>query len=43
MLLPKGHYIRNVTSFIGDSNIALAIGSVAAIMTLGGRWGKKRS
>lgn len=42
MLLPKGHYIRNVTSFIGDSNIALAIGSVAAIMTLGGRLGKEK-
>ena len=41
MLLPKGHYIRNVTSFIGDSNIALAIGSVAAIMTLR-RLGKEK-
>jgi GntP family gluconate:H+ symporter len=42
MLLPKGHYLLNITSFIGDSNIALAIGTVVAIMTLGNRLGKEQ-
>lgn len=41
MVLPEGSPILNVTSFIGDSNIALAIGAVLAIITLGKRLGGK--
>jgi GntP family gluconate:H+ symporter len=42
MLLPKGHYILHITNFIGDSNIALAIGTVVSILTLGNRLGQKQ-
>lgn len=41
MLLPEGSPILTVTSFIGDSNIALALGAVLAIITLGKRMGGK--
>ncbi len=41
MLLPAGSPILTVTSFIGDSNIALALGAVLAIITLGKRMGGK--
>ena len=41
MLFPKGSPILSVTSFIGDSNIALAIGALLAIALLGKRLGKK--
>jgi len=39
MLLPKEHIMVRVFSFIGDSNIALAIGTVLAIIFLGKRLG----
>lgn len=42
MLLPKGHYLLKITSFVGDSNIALAIGTVLAIITLGKRLGGEK-
>ena len=41
MLLPKGSTILAITSFIGDSNVALAIGALLAICTLGKRLGGK--
>lgn len=42
MLLPEDSPVLKVTSFIGDSNIALAIGAVLAIATLGKRLGGKK-
>lgn len=39
MLCPEGSLLLTVTSFIGDSNIALAIGAVLAMATLGKRLG----
>lgn len=42
MILPEGSSILAVTSFIGDSNVALAIGAVLAIITLGKRLGNKK-
>lgn len=42
MLLPKGSAVLNITSFIGDANVALAIGAVLAIITLGKRLGSKK-
>ncbi len=42
MLCPEGSLLLTVTSFIGDSNIALAIGAVLAIATLGKRLGGKK-
>ncbi len=42
MLLPEGSPLLAVTSFIGDSNVALAIGAVLAIVTLGKRLGGKK-
>lgn len=42
MLLPEGSPVRAITSFIGDSNIALAIGAILAIITLGKRLGGKK-
>lgn len=39
MLLPEDSAVMNIISFIGDSNIALAIGAVLAIITLGKRLG----
>lgn len=42
MVLPEGSAILKVTSFVGDSNIALAIGAVLAIITLGKRLGGKK-
>lgn len=39
MLLPEESPILTVTSFIGDANVALAIGAVLAIITLGKRLG----
>ncbi|MGF6907067.1 GntP family permease [Fusobacterium sp. PH5-44] len=41
MIFPKESPILNVTNFIGDSNIALAIGALLAIVTLGNRIGKQ--
>lgn len=41
MLLPKNSSVLMVTSFIGDPNIALAIGALLAIATLGKRLGRK--
>jgi GntP family gluconate:H+ symporter len=41
MMLPKGSTLVKVTSFVGDSNIALAIGAIIAIITLGKRLGSK--
>lgn len=42
MLCPEGSLLLTVTSFIGDSNIALAIGAVLAMATLGKRLGGKK-
>lgn len=42
MVCAKGSPILTITSFIGDSNIALAIGAVLAIITLGKRLGGKK-
>ncbi len=42
MLLPAESPVLKVTSFIGDSNIALAIGAVLAILMLGKRLGGKK-
>jgi len=42
MVCPEGSPILTVTSFIGDSNIALAIGAVLAIAMLGKRLGGKK-
>ena len=42
MLLPEGSPVLLVTSFIGDSNIAMAIGAVMAIILLGKRMGGKK-
>lgn len=42
MMLPKKHPILAVTSFIGDANVALAIGSLLAIVTLGKRMGGEK-
>ena len=42
MLLPKKHPLLAVTSFIGDANIALAIGALLAILTLGKRMGGEK-
>ena len=42
MLLPEGSPVLLVTSFIGDSNIAMAIGAVMAIILLGKRRGGKK-
>lgn len=41
MMLPKDSGIISVTSFIGNANIALAIGTVLAVIILGKRIGKK--
>ena len=41
MLLPEDSPVMTVISFVGDSNIALAIGAVLAIITLGKRLGGK--
>lgn len=41
MVLPEGAPVLSVVSFIGDSNIALAIGAMLAIVTLGKRLGGK--
>lgn len=41
MVLPEGSPVLSVVSFIGDSNIALAIGAMLAIVTLGKRLGGK--
>lgn len=42
MVCAEGSPILTITSFIGDSNIALAIGAVLAIITLGKRLGGKK-
>lgn len=42
MVCPEGAMLLTVFSFIGDSNIALAIGAVLAIATLGRRMGGKK-
>ena len=42
MLCPEGSLLLTVTSFIGDSNIALAIGAVLAMATLGKGLGSKK-
>ena len=41
MVLPEGSPVLSVVSFIGDSNIALTIGAMLAIVTLGKRLGGK--
>lgn len=41
MVLPESSPVLSVVSFIGDSNIALAIGAMLAIVTLGKRLGGK--
>ena len=41
MLLPEDSPVMAIISFVGDSNIALAIGAVLAIITLGKRLGGK--
>lgn len=41
MMLPEDSPVMTVVSFVGDSNIALAIGAVLAIITLGKRLGGK--
>lgn len=42
MFFPENSMIVKITSFIGDPNIALAIGAVLAIITLGKRLGGKK-
>ncbi len=42
MIFAEGSPILNVTDFIGDSNVALAIGAVLAVITLGKRIGNKQ-
>lgn len=42
MLFPADSLVVTVTSFVGDSNIALALGAVLAIITLGRRMGGKK-
>ncbi|WP_367932382.1 GntP family permease [Enterocloster citroniae] len=42
MICPEGTPVLLITSFVGDSNIALAIGAVLAIVTLGKRLGSKK-
>ena len=42
MLLPEGSLAITITSFVGDSNIALALGAILAIITLGKRLGGKK-
>ena len=42
MLLPEGSPVLLITSFVGDSNIAMAIGAVLAIILLGKRMGTKK-
>lgn len=42
MMLPKDSPVLKITSFIGDANVALAIGAVLAIITLGKRMGGKK-
>ncbi len=42
MIFPEEAPILKITSFVGDSNIALAIGAILAIITLGKRLGKKQ-
>lgn len=42
MLLPEGSIVTAVFGFIGDANVALAIGAVLAIVTLGKRMGGKK-
>lgn len=41
MLLPEDSATMKIISFVGDSNIALAIGAILAIVTLGKRLGGK--
>lgn len=41
MMLPEDSPVLAVMSFVGDSNVALAIGAVLAIITLGKRLGGK--
>ena len=41
MILPEDSPILSLVSFIGDSNIALAIGAILSIITLGKRLGGK--
>ena len=41
MMLPEDSPVMTIVSFVGDSNIALAIGAVLAIITLGKRLGGK--
>jgi GntP family gluconate:H+ symporter len=40
MILPEESSVLKITSFIGDSNVALAIGAILAIIMLGKRLGK---
>jgi len=42
MMLPEESPVLSVTSFIGDANVALAIGAILAIITLGKRLGKAK-
>lgn len=42
MIFPEDSVVLTITSFIGDSNVALAIGAVLAIITLGKRLGSKK-
>jgi len=42
MIFPEDSLIVTITAFIGDSNIALALGAVLAIITLGKRMGGKK-
>lgn len=42
MIFPEESPVLQITSFIGNSNIALAIGAVLAIITLGKRLGGKK-
>ena len=43
MILPEDSPILSIVSFVGDSNIALAIGAVLSIITLGKRLAEKLS
>ncbi|EJW09935.1 Gluconate transporter family protein [Rhodovulum sp. PH10] len=42
MMLGKGHVLTKVFDFVGDANVALALGTLAAVVTLGHRLGREK-
>lgn len=43
MVLPKGSKLRDLAAFIGDANVAMALGVIAAIALLGKRLGIEKT